>query len=99
MLKNLIRKIYHRVEENYFIFCLMVWLKEHGIVKWYGFPISRREMKTLQRKPSEDMVKSKEFFEKNKERIENLQSMLADQKSREVLGGGNPISHYAGTNS
>lgn len=91
MFKSMVRKVFHLLQKNYFTFRLLVWLKEYGIVKRYGFPIGGHE-KMLRRYPSEEMLKSNRFYEENAKRLQNLRPILADKKSLSVLGGGDKLS-------
>lgn len=82
-IKSAVVSGYHKMEQNYFTFRILVWLKELGIMRkvstWVadnGSAPDDQRIKAMQR--------SKAFFTDNAERAKKMLALLADDKSREV---------------
>ena len=65
MVKQIIRKVYHKMQQYYPTFRILVWLKEKGITRRINFLISHTKDEELRKHPSASMVKSKEFYKNN----------------------------------
>ncbi len=86
-IKNIIRKTYHSMQKHYLTFRILVKIKEMGITRKVNSWILRSSDEELRKNPSADMIASRKFYEDNKERIKQMLSLLADEKSRQVWGG------------
>lgn len=84
MIKKMARKMEHDMQQNYLTFCLWVWLDQCGITKRLSFWMRQAEDRKLRKNPSEVMVERQKFYMKNKSRVKNVMSMLADDKSRMI---------------
>lgn len=86
-------RIWRDAQGHRWSFRLVLFLKEIGFttmvksVLQYFYDIS------LRKHPSEDMLVARKFFKENESRILAVKSMLADDKSREVFGGGMAVSY------
>lgn len=87
IIRYVVRKIYHEMQRHYISFRFLVWLKEKGITRRVNFLISHGDDTFYQKNPTEEMLKSKRFFQQNEDRVKKLYGILADDKSRETLGG------------
>lgn len=88
VIKFAVKKIYHSMQRNYISFRILVWLKEHGITRRVNFMISHSDDREYRANPTESMKESKVFFAKNEDRLDKVKRLLADDRSRETLGGG-----------
>ena len=75
------------MQKHYLTFRILVKLKEMGITRKVNSWILRSSDEELRKDPSADMIASRKFCEDNKERIKQMLSLLADEKSRQVWGG------------
>jgi FkbM family methyltransferase len=64
----------------------LTWLKEIGITRKVNSLILRSNDKQDRAKPNEKMKVSEEFYKQNQERLQNVLNLLADDKSKKVLG-------------
>lgn len=85
MIAKIAKRIQRRMRQNYLTFCLLVRLEP--IIRRVGFWERNVKNKKNSKELSKRMLKSRKFYERNKKRITNLKSMLADEKSRMVWGG------------
>lgn len=81
------------MQQHYFTFRILVKLKESGITRRINSWILRSSDEQLRIEPSADMLACRNFCERNKKRIEEMLSLLADEKSKEVWGGLCAIGH------
>lgn len=87
MIKRIARGIQHKMQEHYLSFRFLVWMNQCGITNRMRFWGKYVEDKKLRNTPSQKMLKSRQFFKRNRNRIDNLMSILEDEKSRVVWGG------------
>ncbi len=87
MIEKFVMKVYYFMQRHYFTFRIWVWLKEHGIAKYLKLLLPRlmNSSKYQREHPTRQMQKSKEFFSENKERVDKVIELLADDKSRAVM--------------
>ena len=81
--------IYRMMQRHYVTFRFLMWLKRLGIMRGISYRLWRFNHKDV--RAAAEKQKSAEFFAANVERAERVLSMLADEKSRTVLGGGNTL--------
>jgi FkbM family methyltransferase len=86
-MKKLIRKSYSWMQHHYVTFRILTWLKEIGITRKVNSLILRSNDKQDMAEPNEKMKASGQFYEQNHERLKNVLDLLADEKSKKVLGG------------
>lgn len=86
MLKRVIRSIYHEMQQHYLSFRVLRWLKECGITRRVNFLISHSDDRERMIQPTKEMQDSKMYFESQNARIQNMLSILADEKFRKVWG-------------
>lgn len=94
-IKKIIVFVYHKMQQNYLTFRVLVWFKEHGITRKVNFWVLHSKDRSLNG-PTKAMLRSKAFFSANAERAEKMQMLLADEKSKIILGGGNSIQNRRG---
>ncbi|MDY2698418.1 MAG: hypothetical protein SOV61_02605 [Lachnospiraceae bacterium] len=86
-MKKLVKKMYFWMQNHYFTFRILVVLKEMGISRKINsilfWPNNENEICET----TEAMKRSAEFFEANKEKLDKVMRLLADEKSRKVLEG------------
>lgn len=86
-MKKIIKKLYFCMQQHYITFRLLVWLKELGITRRINFLILHGNDKKLVFSPSEEILRSRDFFDKNSKRVLTVLRLLADEKSKMVWGG------------
>ncbi len=97
MVRRALRYI-DRVGEKYELSArLLTAVKKTGIPGKVRAHLYLSEGKRQRKHPTEEMLKSQLFFRENRQRAENILEMLADEKSKKVWGGGNPLPHYEGS--
>lgn len=81
-----IRAVYHEMQEHYFSFRILVWLKEKGITRRVNHLILHSNDTNFRNNPSSEMLESEKFFydQKNVQRVNSIVSLFADDKSRDV---------------
>lgn len=84
MLKRVIRSVYHEMQQHYLSFRFLVWLKECGITRRVNYLISHSDDRERMIQPTKEMRDSKMYFENQDMRIQNMLSILADEKSGKV---------------
>lgn len=86
--KKSIVYVYHRMQEHYLTFRLLVWLKEHGITRKVNVWVYRPDKSDADSYQTDAMQRSKEFFSANAARVEKMLTYLSDDLSKIVFGGG-----------
>lgn len=74
------------MQQHYFLFRILVWLKEKGVTRRVNFLISHSNDKTEHESPTDDMKASVAYFSQPsvKNRVENVLCILEDDRSRDV---------------
>ena len=88
--------IWHGLQEDEISFRFVLWLRERGVTfvvkRWL---VHWRDAK-LRKHPNDEMKNSRVFYEQNQERIKQMLSLLSDEKSKAVMGGGNCLPDRPG---
>ena len=90
MIENVLQRIlqiWQGAKNHYLTFRFVLFLKETGISKVVKLAIFYFRDRSLRKHPSESMLAAREFYHENQERLNAVMNMLADDKSRIVLGG------------
>lgn len=85
MISDFVWGAYRQMQRHYITFRLLIWLKERGIMRSISYQLWR--FNHTAGPAEEDMRKSRKFFSANEERVKKIMSLLADEKSKIVLGG------------
>lgn len=86
LIRKLILGIYHAMQQNYWSFRVLVWLKEHGVTRKINFFVKHsndRQKGTC----TKEMESCQTFYRENQERIINMNKLLSDEKSKIVWKG------------
>ena len=75
------------MQKHEWTFRFVLWLKQMGVVRVVKHWLVRHRDAGLRKHPNEAMKSNANFFDENKERVERVLSLLADEKSKKVLGG------------
>ncbi len=83
-----VRTVYHEMQKHYLTFRFLVWLKEKGITRRVNHLISHDGDKSDRVNPSKGMIEAQKYFNDPtvKERLNVVVKLLADNKSRAVMG-------------
>lgn len=87
MIREILRWILHGMQQHYPTFRLFVWLDQCGISRRIHFWVVDAEDKKYRAKTSQEILRSQEFYQNNRDRVTNLMSILADEESRMVWEG------------
>lgn len=90
IIEKIWNRFYHiwRGAQNYrWSFRLVLFLKEAGLTKIVKSVLLYFRDRSLRKHPSKGMLEARTFFDENRERISAVESMLADDRSREIWGG------------
>lgn len=75
------------MQKHEWTFRFVLWLKKLGATLAVKHWLVRHRDAKLRKHPNEGMRRAAEFFDKNRERVERVLSLLEDDKSKAVLGG------------
>lgn len=87
MIGKIIRAVYHEMQRHYPTFRMLVCLKEKGITRSINALINKDTNEYARKHPNQKMRDAQYYFKENKNRVEAVMNLLADDKSRAVLGG------------
>ena len=91
--RSVILAVYEQFQKHCITFRLLIWLREQGIIRKLAHFVGYLEGKMDDGgQQEEDMRLSREFYAANEERAKKMLSLLADEKSKTVWGGGNPLA-------
>ncbi len=75
------------MQKHEWTFRFVLWLKQMGVVRVVKHWLVRHRDAELRKHPNEAMKNNANYFDENKKRVERVLSLLADEKSKKVLGG------------
>lgn len=86
-------KIWWGLQKNGMTFKVVAWLKQRGVTYAVKRWLLRLRDFSLRKHPNETMKRCREYYDKNRERATRMLSLLSDEKSKKVWGGGSSLSH------